>query len=104
MSDTADFTAWLHPTLAVSCPTCRARPGQWCVRPSEHRASSVHASRGVEADRQFIAQHGPDARIVNLTLDSPAPRPFGRGIWRVEQTEIAPPTQGDLFPARTGVA
>lgn len=25
-----------HPALEIKCPTCQARPGKPCVRPSEH--------------------------------------------------------------------
>lgn len=58
-----DFTAHRHPVLAVRCPDCEKAPGLWCIRPSGHRASDVHTSRKAEADRVFIAQHGPDASV-----------------------------------------
>jgi hypothetical protein len=31
--------------LSFECPTCQAKPGKWCKRPSEHRAQSLHADR-----------------------------------------------------------
>lgn len=34
-----------HPVTRVACPSCRARPGAWCRRPSGHRASSLHVDR-----------------------------------------------------------
>lgn len=58
-----DFTAFAHPVLAVTCPTCRKKPGAMCHRPSGHRASDFHSSRRAEADRVFVAQHGPEAGI-----------------------------------------
>jgi hypothetical protein len=58
-----DFTAWAHPVLAVPCPICGKRTGQWCVRPSGHRAMDLHAGRRTQADRAFIDQHGPKASI-----------------------------------------
>lgn len=61
-----DFTAHRHPVLAVRCPDCRRAPGNWCRRPSGHMASDLHASRKTEADRVFIAQHGPDASIERI--------------------------------------
>ena len=54
-----DFTAFRHPVLAVACPTCRARAGAWCKRPSGHRASDFHASRKAEADRVWELQGDP---------------------------------------------
>ena len=58
-----DFTIHAHPVLAVACPACQAKPGSWCKRPSEHKASDFHKDRKQEADRRFIAQHGEDASI-----------------------------------------
>ena len=60
-----DFTACEHPVLAVACPMCRAPAGDWCRRPSGHRASGLHAARRAEADRLFIAQHGDMAAIIH---------------------------------------
>lgn len=57
------FTAWAHPVLAVPCPTCRKRTGQWCARPSGHRAMGLHAARRTAADRAFMDQHGTRASI-----------------------------------------
>jgi hypothetical protein len=31
--------------LSFTCPTCHAKPGEWCKRPSEHRATELHADR-----------------------------------------------------------
>lgn len=31
--------------LSFECPTCHAKPGEWCKRPSEHRAAQLHADR-----------------------------------------------------------
>lgn len=31
--------------LSFECPTCRAKPGTWCKRPSEHKAAQLHAAR-----------------------------------------------------------
>ncbi len=59
-----DFTAWAHPVLAVPCPTCRRRVGQWCARPSGHRAMDLHAARRTTADRAFIDRHGPNASLA----------------------------------------
>lgn len=33
------------PAYEVACPTCRAAIGKPCMRPSEHKAVSIHASR-----------------------------------------------------------
>lgn len=63
-----NFTAHVHPVLTVGCPDCGKRAGVWCVRPSGHRASDLHRSRSMEADRVFIDQHGEHAAI-NRTAD-----------------------------------
>lgn len=36
---------------AVACPTCGAKPGASCKRPSGHRAMAPHAARIDEAHR-----------------------------------------------------
>ena len=59
-----DFTAWAHPVLAVPCPTCGKRTGQWCVRPSGHRAMDLHAARRASADRAFVERHGTRASLA----------------------------------------
>ena len=61
-----DFTAHRHPVLAVRCPDCGKATGLGCVRPSGHKASNLHRSRKVEADRVFIEQHGPDASVEHV--------------------------------------
>ena len=33
------------PALEVPCPVCPAKVGQWCRRPSEHRAMLLHRPR-----------------------------------------------------------
>ena len=58
-----DFTAHIHPVLAVRCPECGKAPGVWCCRPSGHRASDLHKARRIAADCLFVAQHGEDASI-----------------------------------------
>ncbi len=39
------------PVVEVVCPSCRAGVGQWCKRPSGHRAMTPHADRDILADR-----------------------------------------------------
>lgn len=34
-----------HPVTRVPCPTCRAKAGAWCRRPSGHRAMNLHVDR-----------------------------------------------------------
>ena len=60
-----DFTAHEHPVLAVACPTCRAKAGTWCRGPSGQAAGDLHDTRRVEADRQFMEQHGEMAAIIH---------------------------------------
>jgi hypothetical protein len=31
--------------LSFECPTCHSKPGEWCKRPSEHRAAQLHVGR-----------------------------------------------------------
>lgn len=38
--------AWeRHPVTLVTCPVCKAYPGQWCKRPSGHDAAQLHMAR-----------------------------------------------------------
>ena len=60
-----DFTAHEHPVLAVACPTCGARASTWCHGPSGQTAGELHKARQVEADRQFMEQHGEMAAIIH---------------------------------------
>lgn len=78
VNDMPDFTAHLHPVLAVRCPECGKAPGIWCRRPSGHRASELHASRKAEADRIFIDQHGETASIERLPAGGWIIDPRGR--------------------------
>ena len=41
-----DFTRHKHPVPTVPCGTCHANTGAWCRRPSGHRATDLHLSRG----------------------------------------------------------
>nr|WP_010400474.1 hypothetical protein [Paracoccus sp. TRP] len=59
-----DFTAFRHPALAVPCPVCRARVGIWCGNSIGLPSAELHTARGIEAERAFIDQHGPDAAII----------------------------------------
>lgn len=34
-----------NPLLAFACPSCTAKAGQWCRRPSGHRAMELHKAR-----------------------------------------------------------
>jgi hypothetical protein len=80
MSAPVDFTAYRHPVLAVACPLCRARPGAWCVRPSEHKAANFHAERKILADRIWIQQGALE--IINITAGTARFVGVGRGIWK----------------------
>lgn len=61
----ADFTLHKNPSLAVACTACGKGVGVQCVRPSGHQVfgHNVHRARAMEADRVFLEQHGPFARI-----------------------------------------
>ena len=72
-----DFTAHVHPVLAVRYPSCGKAVGIWCIRPSGHKASDLHRSRRVEADRVFVAQHG-EADSIERRGDEWAIDPHGR--------------------------
>jgi hypothetical protein len=48
---------------AVECPTCGAKPGTRCKRPSEHTTSELHADRKTFADTEFINLYGVLAGI-----------------------------------------
>ena len=62
--------SWPYPLmLDVECPSCHAKPGSWCVRPSGHRASDIHA------DRDRAAQ---DAGALTI-----CPEPYSRQHHRV---------------------
>lgn len=89
-----DFTAHRHPVLAVSCPTCKARPGIWCQRPSEHRAHELHAERRGAADEIFIQQYGALASIERQG-DRWMIDPTGRKA--LHPADDREPNQSDLF-------
>ena len=72
-----NFIVHRLPVLAVRCPSCGAAVGNWCRRPSGHRASDLHADRGAAADRAFIEQHGEFASIER-TADGWQIDPRGR--------------------------
>jgi len=44
------MSSQVHPVTAIPCPTCQAQPGQWCRRPSGHRAMDLHKARRDAAD------------------------------------------------------
>lgn len=80
-----DFEAWTHPVLALQCTDCQAKPGQWCKRPSGHRASEFHRTRKTQADREFIHKHGEDAWIERLPGNTWKVHKSGRAA--AQQTE-----------------
>jgi hypothetical protein len=43
---------------SLACPTCGARPGRRCKRPSEHQAATMHAARWQAAERMDRAALG----------------------------------------------
>lgn len=53
------FTRYRHPVLAVACPSCRAKVGAWCKRPSGHKARHLHRKRGRDADRLWLEEGAP---------------------------------------------
>lgn len=60
------FTAWCdhaHPILAVPCPLCLARAGEWCVMASGRPSSTLHARRRTLAEEIFRSTHGDMASI-----------------------------------------
>lgn len=73
-----DFLAFESPSMAVPCPSCGARVGASCKRPSEHRANMLHKSRHEEADRLWLISdlptitRRPDGTYV---YDGPETRP-----------------------------
>lgn len=40
---------------SIVCPTCAAKPGESCRRPSGHRASTMHASRWQKSESGFAS-------------------------------------------------
>jgi hypothetical protein len=50
------------PRLEVPCPSCRARIGSPCERPSGHRAAEIHIEREQKAvDEGFLSKECPGA-------------------------------------------
>lgn len=50
---------------SLPCRTCRAMPGAPCVRPSGHRAMTLHAKRIFDAeDRDYKAGLGPHPATI----------------------------------------
>lgn len=48
---------------AVKCPTCGAKPGSRCRRPSEHTTNQLHTDRETFADEEFANLYGAKAVI-----------------------------------------
>lgn len=79
-----EWPAEHDPALTVTCPTCRAKPGSPCMRPSEHTLfgkGTVHADRDLLAESQGAYRHG--------TCPGPRPQPH----------ELPQPSLGPLFEA-----
>lgn len=54
MTQIPDFLGQRHPVLAVACPSCQAKVGVWCKRPSGHKAfAQLHAPRKRAADLEW---------------------------------------------------
>jgi len=95
-----DFTAHRHPSMAVACPTCGARAGGWCKRPSGHRAwGHFHKERHQAADREWY--EGAYPAIVAIAEGgfayAPAMTEEDRADWRQARAdylrEVSPPAQ-----------
>jgi NMD protein affecting ribosome stability and mRNA decay len=74
----ADFVAHKHPVLAVKCPHCSAKPGSWCIRPSNHKATELHLDRKTKADEVFVEMYGEEAGIERLP----------NGGWKIHLTGL----------------
>jgi hypothetical protein len=64
--------------LSFECPTCHAKPGQWCKRPSEHEAAELHADRldlefGETKERVRIEGLADGQLHLDLELSEPLP-------------------------------
>ena len=90
MSDTGEFRS---PYLAVPCPSCGAKVGRWCKRPSGHSGPMVafHAARRKAAEAQ--AASVPQ-------VEEPAEEPAKDRAEAAGQGEssalVAPPVPGTL--------
>jgi hypothetical protein len=60
--------------FSLECPTCHAKGGAWCTRPSGHRAMDIHEDRLRTADRIAI-ELAPDQVIAALGEE-------GLAMWR----------------------
>ena len=73
-----DFLAFESPSMAVPCPSCGARIGASCKRPSGHRANLLHKARHEEADRLWLINDLPTItrrRDGTYVYDGPETRP-----------------------------
>lgn len=78
MTPAPDFLSHKLPSMAVACPSCRARAGTWCKRPSEHKAMGLHKGRHEEADRLWLKHDLPTIthrRDGTYVYDGPETRP-----------------------------
>lgn len=69
------------PALGVVCPTCEAKRGSWCKRPSGHKAMDLHAGRvkAAAASPLIPAQAGiQPAEVAAVPDDSGSPLSRGR--------------------------
>ncbi len=60
------------PVMAVACPTCGAKAGRWCKRPSGHSGPFVafHAAR-----RRLAAEFAEAAVVTDDATERVAPLP-----------------------------
>jgi hypothetical protein len=85
---------------SFTCPSCQAKPGEWCKRPSEHRAPSMHAERlALEFQCPKCHADGEPASRNRLSSTKVEYRcPNGCGYFAVfEPGEAAQAEQGTLI-------
>jgi hypothetical protein len=86
-------------TLGVPCPTCGAKAGSPCKRPSGHTTQDPHKARNEKADALFVATYGEEAIIdYDAGADRWGVRGTVNGPFVAHSTKFGP--QNDLDAPR----
>jgi hypothetical protein len=59
----SDVAAYLHPVLAVPCPSCGQKAGSRAAARAVTKGIDLHVSPGTKRIATSIERHGPDAAI-----------------------------------------
>jgi len=84
-----DFTAFAHPCLAITCPSCASAVGEWCWSPTARKLPDLHAPRKQAADAAW--EHSGLPPIIKVgdsyVYDGATPPPPAADAAKPEESE-----------------